>query len=74
MTMTGEPARLLGCDPAEVLVASTRHPRHIVDAAKLGAHIATIPYDLFKKLPNHPLTDVGLKKFLEDWEKVKKLK
>lgn len=56
----------------EVLVASTRHPRHIVDAARLGAHICTIPYDVFKKLPMHPLTDIGLKKFLEDWEKVKK--
>lgn len=56
----------------EVLVASTRHPRHIVDAARLGAHICTIPYDLFKKLPTHPLTDSGVQKFLEDWEKVKK--
>ncbi len=56
----------------EVLVASTRHPRHIVDAARLGAHICTIPYDVFKKLPMHPLTDSGVKKFLEDWEKVKK--
>ncbi|MDO8648336.1 MAG: fructose-6-phosphate aldolase [Candidatus Peregrinibacteria bacterium] len=56
----------------EVLVASTRHPRHIVDAAKCGAHICTVPYDVFTKLPKHPLTDVGLKKFLEDWEKVKK--
>lgn len=55
----------------EVLVASTRHPRHIVDAAILGAHICTIPYDVFKKLPQHSLTDIGLKKFLEDWEKVK---
>lgn len=55
----------------EVLVASTRHPRHIVDAARLGAHISTIPYDVFKKLPMHPLTDSGVKKFLEDWEKVK---
>ncbi|MEI8230105.1 MAG: fructose-6-phosphate aldolase [Candidatus Peregrinibacteria bacterium] len=54
----------------EVLVASTRHPRHIVDAAKLGAHIATIPYDVFAKLPKHPLTDSGIKKFQEDWEKV----
>jgi transaldolase len=54
----------------EVLVASTRHPRHIVDAARLGAHICTIPYDVFKKLPMHPLTDIGLKKFQEDWEKV----
>lgn len=53
----------------EVLVASTRHPRHIVDAALLGAHICTIPYEVFVKLPKHPLTDSGLKKFLEDWEK-----
>lgn len=56
----------------EVLVASTRHPRHITDAARLGAHICTIPYDLFKKLPVHPLSESGLKKFLDDWEKVKK--
>lgn len=56
----------------EVLVASTRHPRHIADAAKLGAHICTIPYDVFKKLPLHPLTESGLKKFMEDWEKVKR--
>ncbi|MBI5155659.1 fructose-6-phosphate aldolase [Candidatus Peregrinibacteria bacterium] len=56
----------------EVLVASTRHPRHIADAAMLGAHICTVPYDVFKKLPMHPLTDSGLKKFLADWEKVKK--
>lgn len=54
----------------EVLVASTRHPRHIVDAARLGAHICTVPYEVFKKLPNHALTDSGLKKFLEDWKKV----
>ena len=56
----------------EVLVASTRHPRHIADAAMLGAHICTVPYDVFNKLPVHPLTDSGLKKFLADWEKVKK--
>lgn len=56
----------------EVLVASTRHPRHIVDAAMLGAHICTIPYDVFTKLPKHPLTDIGLAKFQDDWEKVKK--
>lgn len=54
----------------EVLVASTRHPRHILDAAILGAHIATIPYDVFTKLPKHTLTDTGLKKFQEDWQKV----
>lgn len=56
----------------EILVASTRHPRHIVDAAMLGAHICTVPYEVFLKLPQHPLTHNGLKKFLEDWEKVKK--
>lgn len=56
----------------EVLVASTRHPRHIVDAAKLGAHICTVPYEVCKKLPMHPLTDIGLKKFLDDWKKATK--
>ena len=56
----------------EVLVASTRHPRHIVDSARTGAHICTIPADVFRKLPNHSLTTSGLKKFMEDWEKVKK--
>lgn len=56
----------------EVLVASIRHPRHVVDAARLGAHICTVPYEVFQKLPTHTLTDVGLKKFLSDWEKVKK--
>ncbi|TSC96682.1 MAG: transaldolase [Candidatus Peregrinibacteria bacterium Greene1014_49] len=56
----------------EVLVASTRHPRHIVEAAMLGAHICTVPYEVFKKLPMHPLTDSGLEKFLSDWKKVQK--
>lgn len=54
----------------EVLVASVRHPMHVVEAARLGAHISTMPYDVFTKLVKHPLTDAGLKKFLEDWEKV----
>lgn len=56
----------------EVLVASTRHPRHVVDAARIGAHICTLPYDVFAKLPNHPLTDSGIKKFQDDWAKVSK--
>ncbi|MBI2523892.1 fructose-6-phosphate aldolase [Candidatus Peregrinibacteria bacterium] len=55
----------------EVLVASIRHPRHVAQAAMLGAHICTIPYEVFLKLPHHPLTDSGLKKFLEDWRKIK---
>lgn len=54
----------------EVLVASVRHPRHVVDAARLGAHICTIPYDVFKKLPQHPLTEKGVAAFRADWEKV----
>lgn len=55
----------------KVLVASVRHPRHVVDAAKLGADICTLPPDIMSKLVQHPLTDIGIKKFLEDWEKVK---
>jgi transaldolase len=56
----------------EVIVASIRHPRHVVDAALLGAHIATIPYSVIEKLIKHPLTDIGVEKFLKDWGKVKK--
>jgi transaldolase len=51
----------------EVLAASLRHPMHIVDAALAGADIATMPYDVFVKLVKHPLTDVGLERFLTDW-------
>ena len=57
----------------KILVASIRHPRHVIDAARLGAEIATVPPEVFDKLIKHPLTDSGLKKFLEDWEKVKDL-
>ena len=56
----------------EVLAASIRHPLHVVDAAKLGAHVATIPYSVIEQLVKHPLTDLGLKKFMADWEKVPK--
>lgn len=52
----------------EVLVASVRHPMHIVEAAKLGAHVATAPASVLKSLVNHPLTDKGLAQFLKDWE------
>ena len=55
----------------EVLVASVRNPTHVVDAALIGADIITMPFDVIKKLAHHPLTDIGLKKFLADWEKVK---
>ncbi len=52
----------------QVLVASIRHPLHLVEAAELGAHVATIPFAVIKKLFNHPLTDSGLEKFLNDWK------
>ena len=54
----------------KVLVASVRHPMHVVEAALIGADICTMPFSVFDKLLNHPLTDVGLKNFLADWEKV----
>jgi len=54
----------------EVIVASVRHPRHVVEAALLGADIATVPYDVLKKLFCHPLTDTGIERFLKDWEGV----
>jgi transaldolase len=54
--------------PTQVLVASVRHPQHVVQAALLGGHICTMPYSVFQQLVKHPLTDSGLKKFLADWE------
>ena len=56
----------------EVIVASVRDPIHVVEAARLGAHVATIPYDVLKKMFNHPLTDIGIKRFQDDWAKVPK--
>lgn len=53
----------------EVIAASVRHPKHVLEAAKVGAHIATIPYDVCKKMIEHPLTDSGLQRFLADWER-----
>jgi len=58
--------------PTKVLVASVRHPMHVVDAAKIGADIATMPFPVMEKLIQHPLTDLGLARFLKDWEKVPK--
>ncbi len=56
----------------EVLVASIRNPIHVLDAARMGAHVATIPFSVLAQLATHPLTDAGIKKFLADWEKVPK--
>ena len=56
----------------EVIVASIRHPRHVLDAALMGADIATIPFKVIAQLVQHPLTDKGIELFLEDWKKVPK--
>jgi transaldolase len=55
----------------QVLVASIRHPIHLLEAALIGADVATIPYEVITKLLNHPLTDAGLAKFLDDWKKTR---
>ena len=53
-------------------MASIRHPIHVTQAAMMGAHVATIPYDVLKKMFKHPLTDIGIERFQKDWEKVAK--
>ena len=56
----------------EIIVASVRHPIHVLQSALLGAHIATVPFDGLEKLFQHPMTDIGLQGFLDDWEKLQK--
>ena len=56
----------------EIIVASIRNPLHVLTAAKLGADIATIPFKVIEQLAQHPLTDIGIDKFLKDWQKVEK--
>jgi len=56
--------------PTQVIAASIRHPQHCVTAAKAGAHIATIPYNILMQMIRHPLTDVGVARFLADWQRV----
>jgi len=56
----------------QIIVASIRHPIHVIEAAMLGAHVATIPPSTLKKMMKHPLTDVGLRRFLEDWKQFNK--
>ncbi len=57
----------------QVLAASLRHPIHVIEAAKMGAHIGTMPYKVFQQLFQHPLTDKGLQGFLKDWEKAREV-
>jgi len=56
----------------EIITASVRHPVHVVEAAKAGAHIATVPYKVLSQMFDHPLTTAGIEKFLQDWEGMKK--
>ena len=58
----------------EIIVASIRHPMHVVEAALYGADIATIPFAVIEKVIKHPLTDIGIERFLADWEKVQNRK
>ena len=56
--------------PTEVIAASIRHPQHCVAAAKAGAHIATVPYNVLMQMIRHPLTDIGVSRFLSDWQRI----
>ena len=55
---------------SKIIVASIRNARHVIEAAKMGAHVATIPFNVLEKMFAHPNTEKGLKSFLEDWEKL----
>ncbi len=57
----------------EVISASIRHPLHVIESIRAGSHIATIPYDILMKMTRHPLTDAGIKKFYDDYQKIPKL-
>jgi len=56
--------------PTQVIAASLRHPLHVIAAAKAGAHVATVPYNVLMQMIRHPLTDIGISRFAEDWKKV----
>ena len=58
--------------PTQILTASIRHPIHVLEAAKLGSDVATMPFKVLEQIVKHPLTDIGLKRFLADWEKFSK--
>jgi len=58
--------------PTRVIAASIRHPMHVLEAARVSAHIATVPFRVLEAMLKHPLTDIGIKRFLDDWSKVQK--
>lgn len=59
--------------PTQVLVASIRNPLHVIEAAQMGAHVATMPFNVIEQLLKHPLTDIGLQRFLADWQKLQEV-
>lgn len=59
--------------PSQVIAASIRHPLHVIVAAQAGAHIATVPYTVLMQMIKHPLTDIGISRFAEDWRSIQKL-
>jgi transaldolase len=54
--------------PTEIIAASIRHPMHVVESARIGSHIATVPYNVIKQMIGHPLTTAGIEKFMNDWK------
>ena len=56
--------------PTQVIAASVRHPMHVLESARVACHIATVPYKVLEAMLNHPLTDIGIKRFLDDWAKL----
>jgi transaldolase len=76
MQVVRDAVQILGTYKFEtnVLAASIRHPLHVIEAAKAGAHVATLPFSVLEKLITHPLTESGEKRFLDDWKKVRSLK
>lgn len=59
--------------PTQVIAASIRHPLHVIAAAKAGAHVATVPYTVLMQMIKHPLTDIGISRFAEDWQRISKV-
>jgi len=59
--------------PTQVIAASIRHPLHVIAAVKAGAHVATIPYAVLMQMIKHPLTDIGISRFAQDWQSIQKL-
>jgi len=75
MRLVGEIAEIFSIHQikTEIIAASIRHPIHVIQAARMGAHIATVPFNVIVQMTKHPLTDAGIARFLKDWESVAKV-